>query len=216
MRNTGVWLTERCTKHRSAVNERSSLISCCCRFNNKGRCEKYRSDRRTTDRMSDSTPTDPQQGNGNSKMKKQQFSKPGVIPGMTDARLESMAPGLDKSIMFVYGSPHQIEKFLRARKAIVDWVGTSKECKKSMLDCLTEGTEPEFTEPEEPTPAKEGDPISKPQMEKCSMKLRKFLSDEEDWEESKGGSFRTEKTSCQSTRDSGRTTSTRADAPVSG
>ena len=63
--------------------------------------------------MPDSTPTDPQRGsaNGNEK-KKQQFSKPGVIPGMTDAMLESMAPGLDKSIVFVCGSPHQIEKFL--------------------------------------------------------------------------------------------------------
>ena len=110
--------------------------------------------------MSDSTPTDPQQGNGNgSKKKKQQFSKPGVIPGMTDARLESMAPGLDKSIVFVCGSPHQIEKFLWAKKAIVDWVGTSEECKNSMHDHLTEGTEPEFKEPEEPAPAKEGEPI---------------------------------------------------------
>ena len=139
--------------------------------------------------MTESTPTDPQQGNN--KKKKQQFSKPGVIPGMTDARLESMVPGLDKSIMFVCGSPHQIEKFLRARKAIVDWVGTSKEYKNSMHDYLTEGTEPEFKEPEEPTPAREGDPISKPQMEKYSIKLRKYLSDEEDWEESKGRLFRT-------------------------
>ena len=110
---------------------------------------------------------------------------------MTDARSESMAPGLDKSIVFVCGSLHQIEKFLRARKTIVDWVGTSKEHKNSMHDCLTEGTEPELKEPEEPRPAKEGDPISKPQMEKCSIELRKCLSDEEDWEESKGGSFRT-------------------------
>ena len=73
----------------------------------------------------------------------------------------------------------------------MDWVGTSKECKNSMHDYLTEGTEPEFKEPEEPTPAREGDPISKPQMEKYSIKLRKYLSDEEDWEESKGRLFRT-------------------------
>ena len=141
--------------------------------------------------MSDSTPTEGSNGGSNHKEKKQQFSKPGVTPGMTDARLESMVTGLDKSIRFVYGSPHQIEKFLRARKAIVDWVGTSKEYKNSMHDYLTEGTEPEFKEPEEPTPAREGDPISKPQMEKHSIKLRKCLSDEEDWEESKGRSFRT-------------------------
>ena len=113
--------------------------------------------------MSDSnlTPTDGSNDGGSNKKKKkkQQFSKPGVIPGMTDARLESMVPGLDKSTMFVYGSPHQIEKFLRAKKAIVDWVGTSEECKNSMHDHLTEGTEPEFKEPEEPAPAKEGEPI---------------------------------------------------------
>ena len=110
---------------------------------------------------------------------------------MTDARSESMVPGLDESIVFVCGSPHQIEKFLWARKAIVEWVGTFKEHKKSRHDCLTEGTEPEFWEPEEPTPAREGNPMSKPQIEKRTMKLRKNLSGKEDWEESKGGSFRT-------------------------
>ena len=74
----------------------------------------------TFNSVMDLTPMDPQQGNANNndEKKKQQFSKPGATPGMTDARLESMVPGLDKSIVFVCGSPHQNEKFLWARKAI--------------------------------------------------------------------------------------------------
>ena len=47
----------------------------------------------------------------------------------------------------------------------MDWVDNSKEFNDLKRDCLAEGTEPEFKEPEEPTPAREEDSISKPQME---------------------------------------------------
>ena len=75
-----------------------------------------------------------------------------------------MVPGLDESNVFVHGIPFQIERWLKARKAIVDWVGISKECKNSMDGCLTEGTGPKFKDSDEPASAKEGGLISKPQM----------------------------------------------------
>ena len=87
----------------------------------------------------------------------QKLLKLGDDPEMTDARLESVVPGLNTSMVFVCSSPFQIEKFLRVKKAIVSWVGTSKEHKNSMQDCLThEGTEPKSKKEPEAKPGKEG------------------------------------------------------------
>ena len=70
--------------------------------------------------MSKSTPTEGSSGGSRNNKKKQQFFKPDVTPGMTDARSESMVPGLDEFIVFACGSPHQIKKFLWVKKAAVD------------------------------------------------------------------------------------------------
>ena len=76
--------------------------------------------------------------------------------------------GSDESSVFLCGSPHQIEKLLRAKKVIVEWVGTSKERKNSMHDCLTALealSQNSRSEPEEPTPTKDEDPVGIP----CSV-----------------------------------------------
>ena len=99
--------------------------------------------------------------------------------------------GLAKTDIFMYGIKGQEDKFLKTRKALCDIVGTSKDYGNKMHKYLTKKEVPQFPEPPEPQPAKEGEKISTAQMEKYKMKLRDSIDEEKSWEEQLGRMFRT-------------------------
>ena len=143
--------------------------------------------------MTESTPTGTGSNEGSNKMKKfsHNTGNAGVFMKGDAMKCEAMVPGMDKSNVFVYGQGSQVDKCLKTRKAFTNWVGTSKDCSNAMCTHLTKGTEPKFEEPAEPTPPAAGGSIAKPQMERHTIKLKKCITDEEEWTESKGRLFRT-------------------------
>ena len=70
-------------------------------------------------------------------------------------------------------------------------VGTSKEYGNNMHRYLTKKEAPQFPEPPEPQPAKEGEAISTAQMERYKIKLRDSIEEEKSWGEQLGRMFRT-------------------------
>ena len=57
----------------------------------------------------------------------------GVSGNQTYSKFEANVPGLPKENVFVYGIVGQVEKFLKSKKGIIEWVGTNKEYKNSMM-----------------------------------------------------------------------------------
>ena len=114
--------------------------------------------------------------NSNNKKK-----NPSGITGV-EYKFEAMVPGLDKNNIFVYGQAGQADRYIKSRKGLIEWVGTTKEYKNVMYAYLTKKEEPTFIEPTEPT----GDNVTTAQLEKYKMKLRKQMDEEEEWLEAKG------------------------------
>ena len=73
--------------------------------------------------------------------------------------MEANLPGLDLANAFFYGQPGQIERHLKSKTGLIEWVGVTREYKNNMTVYLNKREEPEFTEPEMPTPEEEGKPI---------------------------------------------------------
>ena len=151
-----------------------------------------------------SSPTDSNekssQGNGKTSKPFQSHKNTGVYSNNNNQnnsnRFEANLPGMYKDNIFVYGVNGQVERYLKSRRGLIEWVGMSKEYRNAMSIYLIKKVEPTFDEPEEPKPAKEGNAVSTAQMERYKMKLRRSLDDSDEWTESKGRLFRTTITLC--------------------
>ena len=86
-------------------------------------------------------------GNGNNKNN----GKPNT--GITGVRGDpikheiKLPPRMDK---FLFGHSGQVDRYLKARKGLIEWVGTSKEYNNVMFTYLNEKVEPTFPEPTNP------------------------------------------------------------------
>ena len=74
---------------------------------------------------------------------------------------------------------------MKARKGLIEWVGTSKEYNNAMCNYLNEKVEPTFPEPTNP-----GKNATIAQVKIFSMMFKEKRTDKEEWEESKGRLFR--------------------------
>ena len=138
----------------------------------------------------------PSNGANSNQSKRQSIGKTGVSSNGNSNNNNSYffmsnVEGLAKTDVYLYGIKGQEDKFLKTTKAVVDWVGTSTTYGNDMHKYLTKKEEPQFLEPPEPQPAKEGDSISTAQMERYKMKLKQCIDDEKSWAEQKGRMFRT-------------------------
>ena len=88
-----------------------------------------------------------------------------------------------------------MDRYIKARKGLIDWVGTSKDYKNVMHAYLLTKEEPTFDDPTEPT-GTDANPVTTAQLEKYKFQLRKMDDQREEWLEAKGRLYRTMEQLC--------------------
>ena len=109
---------------------------------------------------------------------------------MPQSQMDILVPGLPRHNIFVCGEKNQVDRYIKARKCLIDWVGTSKDYKNVMHAYLLTKEEPTFDDPAEPT-GPDANPVTTAQLEKCKFQLRKMDDQREEWLEAKGRLYRT-------------------------
>ena len=126
------------------------------------------------------------------------LSQPSTLPEMNympQSQMDILVPGLPKHNIFVCGEKNQVDRYIKARKGLIDWVGTSKDYKNVMHSYLLTKDEPTFDDPDEPT-GTDANPVTTAQLEKYKFQLRKIDDKREEWLEAKGRLCRTVEQLC--------------------
>jgi hypothetical protein len=60
--------------------------------------------------------------------------------------------GIDvlKGYVFLYGVVGQQERYIKSKKGVVMYLGTTSDCGKMLYNAIMKGEEPEFKEPDDP------------------------------------------------------------------
>ena len=84
-------------------------------------------------------------GNGSANNKPNQNIRKTGVYGNSSAnnnnnsahRFEANLPGMPKENVFLYGVGGQVERFLKSKRGLLDWVGASKELRSVLLFWVT-------------------------------------------------------------------------------
>ena len=107
--------------------------------------------RKITTEESTNKPSSNGHGNGNNNNKNN--GKPNI--GITGVRWDyyvkhdAKVPGMDKNNV-IFGFSGQVDRYLKASKGLIEWVGTSMENNNVVYSYLTDKVEPTFPEPMDP------------------------------------------------------------------